>query len=91
MGVEAAGHWGRRRWATSLASETCVFSTIGAEFVREVEPGEVVRLSDSGLSARQGASCQEPGIVHLRTDLLLSTRFDLRRQPGALNEATAGS
>ena len=41
-----------------LASETCVFSTIGAEFVREVEPGEIVRLSDSGLLARQGVAAK---------------------------------
>lgn len=30
------------------ASETCAFATIGAKFVRDVEPGEVVRLDRSG-------------------------------------------
>jgi len=38
-----------------LASETCAFSAIGAEFVREVEPGEIVRLDDDGLYIEQGA------------------------------------
>ena len=38
-----------------LASETCAFSAIGAEFVREVEPGEIVRLDDDGLYVEQGA------------------------------------
>ncbi len=38
-----------------LVSETCAFSTIGARFVREVEPGEIVKLSDEGLHVEQGA------------------------------------
>ncbi|MDE0065255.1 MAG: amidophosphoribosyltransferase [Acidimicrobiaceae bacterium] len=42
-----------------LASETCAFSTIGAEFVREVEPGEVVCLSGSGLEAQRGVAAKE--------------------------------
>jgi amidophosphoribosyltransferase len=35
-----------------VASETCAFDAIGASFVREVEPGEIVRLDKSGLSSR---------------------------------------
>jgi amidophosphoribosyltransferase len=35
-----------------VASETCAFDSIGAEFVREVEPGEIVRLDENGLSSR---------------------------------------
>jgi len=35
-----------------VASESCAFDTIGAEFVREVEPGEIVTLDKSGLSSR---------------------------------------
>ncbi|MHC4664946.1 MAG: amidophosphoribosyltransferase [Planctomycetota bacterium] len=35
-----------------VASETCAFDTIGAKFVREVEPGEIVRLDHSGLQSR---------------------------------------
>jgi amidophosphoribosyltransferase len=38
-----------------LASETCAFSAIGAEFVRELEPGEIARIDDSGLHVEQGA------------------------------------
>ena len=47
-----------------VASETCAFDAVGAEFVRDVEPGEIVTLSDDGLSsrtfaepAREGARC----------------------------------
>jgi amidophosphoribosyltransferase len=35
-----------------VASETCALDTIGAKFVREVEPGEIVRLDKRGLSSR---------------------------------------
>lgn len=35
-----------------VASETCAFDAIGAEFVREVKPGEIVRLDKNGLSSR---------------------------------------
>ncbi len=35
-----------------VASETCAFDSIGAEFIREVEPGEIVRLDKNGLSSR---------------------------------------
>ena len=35
-----------------IASETCGLDAIGARFVREVEPGEIVRLDKDGLSSR---------------------------------------
>jgi len=35
-----------------VASETCAFDTIGAEFVREVQPGEIVTLNKDGLHSR---------------------------------------
>lgn len=38
-----------------LASETCAFNTIGAQFIREVEPGEIVSIDMAGLTERQGA------------------------------------
>jgi amidophosphoribosyltransferase len=36
-----------------LASETCAHHVVGAEFVREVQPGEIVTLSADGISAIQ--------------------------------------
>jgi amidophosphoribosyltransferase len=36
-----------------IASETCALDLIGAEFVREVRPGEVVWIDDDGLQAAQ--------------------------------------
>ncbi|MBC6316922.1 amidophosphoribosyltransferase [Listeria grandensis] len=32
-----------------IASETCAFDTVGAEFVRDVEPGELIIINDDGL------------------------------------------
>jgi len=35
-----------------VASETCAFDAAGAQFVREIEPGEIVRLDKNGISSR---------------------------------------
>src|SRR5437763_2474663 len=35
-----------------VASESCAFDIIGAELLREVQPGEIVTLDESGLSSR---------------------------------------
>jgi len=38
--------------AYCVASETCAFDTTEAEYIRDVEPGEIVTLDGSGLSSR---------------------------------------
>lgn len=38
-----------RRTAWVVASETCALDTVGAEFVRDIEPGEVLAIDDEGL------------------------------------------
>jgi amidophosphoribosyltransferase len=43
---------GAGRPAYCVASESCAFDLIGAKYVREVEPGEVVTLSERGLHSR---------------------------------------
>lgn len=40
---------GKRDRAYILASETCALETIGAEFVRDVEPGEIVTITPDGI------------------------------------------
>ena len=40
---------GKRDRAYILASETCALETIGAEFVRDVEPGEIVTITPEGI------------------------------------------
>lgn len=40
------------RVATVFASETCAFDLIGAEYERDVEPGEIVVVDESGVHSR---------------------------------------
>lgn len=40
---------GKRDNAYILASETCALDTVGAEFVRDVLPGEIVTITQSGI------------------------------------------
>lgn len=42
IGNEGTGGW-------VLASETCALDIVGAEFVRDVEPGEIVVINDQGV------------------------------------------
>ncbi len=42
---------GKRGNAYILASETCALDTIGAEFVRDVEPGEIVVITPEGIKS----------------------------------------
>ena len=37
-----------------VASESCALGTIGAEFLREVQPGEIVRLDREGIHSTPG-------------------------------------
>ena len=43
-----------------LSSETCALDIIGAEFVREIEPGEMVVITDSGIDSRFPFRPQKP-------------------------------
>lgn len=42
---------GKRQETYVLASETCALDAIGAEFVRDVEPGEIVTISKEGIAS----------------------------------------
>lgn len=35
-----------------LASETCAFDTMGAKFIRDIEPGEIVFINDEGIKSK---------------------------------------
>ena len=42
---------GRLRDGYVVASETCAFDLIEAEFIREIEPGEIVEISENGITS----------------------------------------
>jgi amidophosphoribosyltransferase len=46
LGKTQDGHW-------CVASETCAFDAIDAEYVREVEPAEIVRIDENGIFSRR--------------------------------------
>jgi amidophosphoribosyltransferase len=43
-----------------VASETVAFDVIGARYIREIEPGEIVTLSNTGVSSRRYAAPSAP-------------------------------
>jgi amidophosphoribosyltransferase len=51
---------GRLRDSWVVASETCALDIIDAEYIRDVEPGEIVTLATAGMSSRRFV---EPGTV----------------------------
>jgi len=46
--------------APCVASETVALDALGARFIREVEPGEIVTLSGAGVTSRRFAEPQRP-------------------------------
>ncbi|HSX46150.1 MAG TPA: amidophosphoribosyltransferase [Candidatus Saccharimonadia bacterium] len=69
-----------------VASETCAFDTIGAKFERDIQPGELVAIDESGLKSEQvrlgNLKLDIFEMVYFaRPDsLLLGRRVDLVRQ-----------
>lgn len=78
-----------------LASESCALDTIGAKFVRELEPGEILAISDKGLESfylpgkveGQSAACafdanyfQRPDSIFRNGDRSSQNRIRLGRQ-----------
>lgn len=42
-----------------VASESCAFGTIGADYIRYVEPGEIVRINANGITSIKGRDPQK--------------------------------
>ena len=51
----------KRGWV--VASETAALDIVGASFVREVEPGELIAIDENGLRAKQFTSPKRAGCV----------------------------
>lgn len=46
-----------------LASETCALDLLGARFIRDVEPGELVTIDDNGIASERFAEAQHAACV----------------------------
>lgn len=51
---------GRRDNCYVLASETCALDAVGAEFVRDVEPGEIIAITREGISSDKSLATEKP-------------------------------
>jgi amidophosphoribosyltransferase len=72
---------GKLKDAYVLASETCAFDLIEAEYVRDVEPGEIVMINHNGLSSHKPfpkakpAACIFEHVYFARPDSLVFNQF----------------
>lgn len=72
---------GKLEGGYALASESCAFSTIGARTVCEIQPGEIVRLDETGyeivagLPPNQLAFCTFEQIYFARPDSILNGKL----------------
>ena len=84
IGNEGTGGW-------VLASETCALDIVNAQFVRDVEPGEIVVINDQGVhsikpfGATQGRFCVFEYIYFARPDSIMegTAVYDARKSIGA--------
>jgi len=82
------GRLGDGAWA--LASETCALDIIGAEYVREIEPGEMVVIENGQISRHRPFESRAPRfcifehVYFSRPDSMLGGRsvYETRRQIG---------
>jgi amidophosphoribosyltransferase len=81
---------GRLGQAYVLASETCALDMVGAEFVREIDNGEVVVITEDGVEShrpfpmRPARPCIFEYIYFARPDSVIGGRtvYDIRKQMG---------
>jgi len=82
---------GQLNEAHVVASETCAFDLIGAKFVREIEPGEIILINEEGIksfkpfSPKQRHQCIFEFIYFARPDSFLFNRnvYEVRKSFGA--------
>jgi amidophosphoribosyltransferase len=81
---------GQLKGAPVVASETCAFDLIGAKFVREIEPGEILLLNEEGMKSfkpfprKQHHQCIFEFIYFARPDSFLFNRnvYEVRKSFG---------
>ena len=81
---------GQLKDAPVVASETCAFDLIGAKFLREIEPGEVLLINEDGVKSfkpfppKQHHQCIFEFIYFARPDSFIFNRnvYEVRRSLG---------
>lgn len=79
-----------RGWVVS--SETCGLDIVGAEYLREVEPGEIIRFNKDGMLSEKGvtpgkrASCLFEYVYFARPDSVMDGQsvYESRREMGRI-------
>jgi amidophosphoribosyltransferase len=79
-----------RGWV--IASESCGLDIVGAEYLREVAPGEIIKISANGVEAQQGVPaeklslCMFEFVYFARPDSVIydCSLYEARHQMGAL-------
>jgi amidophosphoribosyltransferase len=67
-----------------VASESCAFDIIGAELMREVQPGELIALTERGIETRQVVPAERP--AHCVFEHIYFSRPDTRLEGRVLQE-----
>lgn len=83
---------GRMGESYLFASESCAFDAVGAEFIRDVYPGEIITISEKGLKSRriqsplQSSMCVFEFVYFARTDSVMDgvSVYDARRRAGRI-------
>lgn len=86
---------GRRGWV--IASETCALDIVGASYLRDVAPGELVRIRGGKLTSEQAVPAERPSlcifefVYFARPDSVLydCSLYEARRRQGASLAASA--
>ncbi|QKX00970.1 amidophosphoribosyltransferase [Wolbachia endosymbiont of Dipetalonema caudispina] len=82
---------GKLNGSYMLASETCAFDIVNAEFVREIEPGEIVTLDRNGnlssafpFSQQKSSFCIFEYVYFSRSDSVMENKsiYDIRKEIG---------
>jgi amidophosphoribosyltransferase len=72
---------GRLNAAWIVASESCALATVGAQYIREIEPGEIVQIDEHGVESIQAvasprrAMCLFEYVYFARPDSVINNRL----------------
>src|SRR5699024_11990709 len=56
---------GKKDDAYCVASETCAFQAIGADYIRDIEPGELITITDDGIDFDKYTDYENPNLCSM--------------------------